>query len=131
MFRNLLVVLFLSLSVANFSGCIFLAAGAAGAGTAKWMSDKVMQVVNVPVHKASKAAKSALADMNISVYKETEAPDVIQLLAKDVNGRQVWVDLRPVDDNTTKIEVRVGYMNGGHDASVVLDAIAKKAQSWF
>lgn len=131
MFKKALLIVLLLASTLQWSGCIFLAAGAAGAGTAKWLSDKVSQVVNVPLHKTIKSAKAALADVNIDVYKETEAPDVTQLLAKDPAGRQVWVDLRPIDENNTRVEVRVGYMNGTPDATKLLNAIVHKAQTWF
>ena len=69
--------------------------------------------------------------MKAAIYKETNAPDVIQILAKDVNGKQVWVDLRPVAPNTTKIDVRVGYLNGETDAKKILDNIVHRSQSWL
>jgi Protein of unknown function (DUF3568) len=131
MFKKALLFITLSLSVANFSGCIFLAAGAAGAGTAKWLSDKVTQTVNVPIDKVTKATRSALKDMNANVYKETNAPDVTQILAKDSNGQQIWVDLRPINTNDTNISVRVGYLNGEKDAGKILGRIVDKSNSWI
>jgi hypothetical protein len=131
MFKKALLFIALSATVANFSGCIFLAAGAAGAGTAKWLSDKVTQSVNVPVDKVTKATHAALTDMKDNIFKETNAPDVTQILAKDTNGEQIWVDLRPVDKNNTTISVRVGYLNGEKDAKKILDLIVSKSNSWI
>lgn len=131
MFKKALLIIVLSASVANFSGCLFLAAGAAGAGTAKWLSEKVGQEVNSPIAKVTKSTKAALADMKAVVYKETNAPGVIQILAKDSNAKQVWVDLRPIDADNTKIEVRVGYLNGENDARKILESIVNKSKSWL
>ena len=131
MFKRILWVVVLSASVANFSGCIFLAAGAAGAGTAKWLSDKVTQEVNSPIDKVTKATKAALEDMEAIIYKETHAPDVVQILAKDPAGKQVWVDLRPIDINNTRIDVRVGYLSGESDARKILESIVNKSKSWL
>lgn len=131
MFKKVLLFIALSASVVNFSGCIFLVAGAAGAGTAKWLSDKVTQEVNVPIAKVTRSTKAALEDMKAVVFKETNEADVIQILAKDSNGKQIWVDLRPIDANTTKIDVRVGYLNGENDARKILESIVNKTKSWL
>ena len=131
MFKKVLLFILLSACVANFSGCIFLAAGAAGVGTAKWLSDKVTQVVSSPLDKVTKSTRAALKDMQIEIYKETQAPDVTQILAKDSNGKQVWVDLRPVDSKNTQIAVRVGYLGGEKDAGKILERIVNKVNSWL
>jgi len=131
MLKGMLSIVLLAFSVFNLSGCIFLAAGAAGVGTAKWMSDKATETVNSPIEKVTKSTKAALEDMKSSVYKETHAPDVTQILAKDISGRQVWVDLRPVGAEKTNIGVRVGYLNGEKDAAKILEIIVNKAKSWL
>jgi hypothetical protein len=131
MFRKTLLLIFLAVSIVHFSGCVFLAAGAAGAGTVKWLSDKATQVVDSPVDKAAKAASAALLEMKIVITKVTRAPDVTQLLGKDSSERQVWVDLRPLDAKMTTIGVRVGYLNGEKDAAKILQKIVSKTKSWM
>ena len=115
----------------NICGCIFLAAGAAGAGTAKWLSEKVGEEIDAPKDKVAQAAKDAMKGMKLDVYKETKAPEVTQLLAKYSDGRQVWVDVRIVAANNSRVEVRVGWMNGEADARQILTQIVKKAKGWF
>ncbi len=131
MFKKALLVIALFATVANFSGCIFLAAGAAGAGTAKWLSDKVTGDANNSIEKTANAARAVLADLKDEIFKETKAPDVTQIRAKDASGQQIWIDLRPVDKNTTNVAVRVGYMNGEKDAHKILDNIVNKSNSWI
>ena len=131
MFKKTLFGLVLTVASLSCAGCIFLAAGAAGVGTAKWLSDKVTQEVNVPSAKVVKSAKAALEDMKANVYKETSAPEVTQILAKDVSGRQIWVDVKSIDANSTRVDVRVGYSDGQKDASKILESIVSKAKSWL
>ena len=131
MLKKFILFAGLGLGALSFTGCIFLAAGAAGVGTAKWLSDKVTQEVDQPRADVVKAAKSVMQEMKLNVYKTTVAPDVTQLLAKNAAGRQVWVDVRPIDAKNTKVDVRVGYANGEKDAADILNAIVKKAKSWF
>jgi hypothetical protein len=113
------------------SGCLFLAAGAAGVGTAKWMSDKVTMDVDRPRDKVAEAAKETFADLKIKLTKETRASDVTQILGVDAQGRKVWVDVRPVVDNLSKVNVRVGWINGEDDAHAILEKIVQKAKSWI
>ena len=131
MFKKALLGLVLTVVSLSCAGCIFLAAGAAGVGTAKWLSDKVTQEVNVPSAKVVKSVKAALEDMKANVYKETSAPEVTQILAKDVSGRQIWVDVKPIDANSTRVDVRVGYADGQKDAAKILENIVNKAKSWI
>jgi hypothetical protein len=131
MFKKVLYTITLTFSALSFTGCIFLAAGAAGVGTAKWLSDKVTQQVSAPREKVIKSARSALTDMKANVYKETAAPEVAQILAKDSLGRQIWVDVRPLADNLTRIDVRVGYADGQQDAAKILQRIVDKSKSWI
>ncbi len=131
MFKKILCNMALVVCVASFSGCIFLAAGAAGVGTAKWLSEKVTQEVNVPRERVVKAAKSVLEGMRSKVYKQTDAPDVTQLLAKDSGGKQVWIDVRPIDANNSRVDVRVGYADGESDARKILEQIVNKSKSWL
>jgi hypothetical protein len=128
-FKKALMLIALSVSVANFSGCIFLAAGAAGAGTVKWLSDKVTQEVNSPIDRVTRSTRSVLGDMNASIFKETKAPDVTQILAKDLKDKQIWVDIHPIDKNNTSISVRVGYLNGEKDAQKILTRIVNRSDS--
>jgi hypothetical protein len=130
MIKKILMFIVLTASVINFSGCIFLVAGAAGAGTAKWLSDKVTQEVKCPVSNTAKATRSALEDMKAKIFKETIAKDVTQIKANDLKGQQIWVDLRPEASGNTTISVRVGYMNGENDARKILESIVNKSNAW-
>ena len=130
MFKKPLLFIALFACVVNLSGCLFVAAGAAGVGTAKWISDKATQELNCPIDKALKATREALKDDKAVIFKETQATDITQILAKDANKNQIWVDLRPVGVNTN-VGVRVGYLNGEKDARRILESIVERSKSWL
>jgi hypothetical protein len=131
MLQKTALIAVLMFSVINFSGCIFLAAGAAGAGTAKWLSDKVTQEIDSPREKVVKASKDVLKSNRINVYKVASDNNMTQLQAKNQEGKQVWVDIRAIASGLTKVDVRVGYLDGEADARKILEQISQKAKSWF
>ena len=131
MFKKLLMTVCLGVCVLNLGGCIFLAAGAAGVGTAKWLSDKVTQEVDKPAADVAQATKETLKDLKMSMDKETLAKDVTQILGRYSDGRQIWVDIRSLGKNNTQVDVRVGWISGEADARKVLEQIVKKAKGWF
>jgi hypothetical protein len=119
------VVLFLS----SVYGCIPLLAGAAGgAGTAAWLSGKMSQTVNAPFEKTIKAAKSALSAMNLAIEKETQDKDIAQIVSKYTDGKTIWIDIRPVTETSSKIDVRVGAVNADKKAS---DKILRRIQRYL
>ena len=116
MFKKL--VLFLSLLVlsATLCGCVTLIAGAAaGAGTAYWLSGKLVQDVNFPAARAIQATHNALDSLKLPVNKETTDAKITQIISKDKDGSTIWIDLKSATEASTKIEIRVG-MKGNKEA---------------
>jgi len=111
----------------NMCGCFALFAGAAGgAGTAVWLSGKLSQEFPAPYDKTINAAKAALQSLALDITKETRGENVAQLRSKYTDGKEVWVDIRKVTKNSTKVEVRVGAVGSDKEAaSEILKAIEK------
>ena len=113
----------------NISGCFFLAAGAAGGvGTSMWLGDKISQDVNASFDRCLKATRSALKSMNLETTKETVEEDVAQFMSKSSDGKTIWIDVRRITENSSKIEVRVGAVNPDKIES---DKILKKIQRYL
>jgi hypothetical protein len=107
-------------------GCVTLVAGAAGgAGTAVWLSGKLVQQADVSYEKAVRAAKSGLESLKLEVTKETRTEEVTQIMSKYTDGKTIWIDVRPVSASTSKVEVRVGLVSDEAAAQTVMDAINK------
>ena len=119
-------VLFLSgiILLGSLYGCVALFAGAAGgAGTAAWLSGKLVQQVDASFDRSFNATRNALDKLNLEVVKVTRKNEVAQFISKYLDSKKVWVDLHKVGVNSTKIEVRVGMGGDKEAAREILDQI--------
>jgi len=48
--------------------------------------------------------------------KETIDPNSAQIMSKYTDGKTIWVDVHRLSDSRSKIEVRVGAVNGDKEA---------------
>ncbi|UCC94641.1 MAG: DUF3568 family protein [Candidatus Omnitrophota bacterium] len=105
-------------------GCVALLAGAAGgAGTAVWLSGKLMQEVNAPFQKCLDASQSALKVLKHEITKVTVKDEVAQVIGTHMDGRTIWVDVHRIGRSSSRVEVRVGMMGDKEDARQILDKI--------
>lgn len=127
MFRKIAIVIFSGLLLFNSYGCVALLAGtAAGAGTAVWLSGKLTQEFHSPYERTVAASKKALKSLKLEIVKETHEEKVTQLKADYSDGKEVWIDIRKVAEDSTKVEVRVGGVSPDKTAaSKILKRIQK------
>jgi hypothetical protein len=119
------VVIFLIFS-ASLSGCVFLlGAAAGGAGTALWVSGKLSVQESATYDKAVQATKKALASMNMAIKQETRTDKVTKITSEYTDGSTVWIDLRPVDANSSRIVIRVGMRGDKAASEKILEKIRK------
>jgi len=111
MHKRIAALALAALLITNMYGCVLLAGTAGGAGTAVWLSDKLTEQVNVPYERAINAARLGLRSLKLEITKESKSTDVAQFLAKYTDGKQIWVDVRPITQHSSKIEVRVGRLS--------------------
>lgn len=111
----------------NIYGCFLLLAGAAGGtGTAVWLSGKLAQEFNASYERTVKAAESALDSLGLTVTKKTVSSSVAQLISSYTDGKTIWVDVRRITSSSTKVEVRVGRLEGDKEvAGKILDKIKR------
>jgi hypothetical protein len=123
--RRLLAFAVSGFLLLNLYGCVLLlAGGAAGVGTAVWLSDKLTQQVNASYDRTVTASEKALRSLNMPLSKESKEAKVTQLRSVYSDGKEVWIDVRKVTENSTKVEVRVGAVNPDKKAAEkILDRI--------
>jgi hypothetical protein len=107
----------------NIYGCILLAGAAGGAGTAGWLSGKLVEEVNYPLDRSLNAAKRALSAMKFRVEKETVKEEVAQLISSYTDRRTIWIDIHRVSDSASRLEVRVGAVSDKEAARKILNKI--------
>jgi len=110
----------------NLCGCVLLVAGAAGgAGTALWLSGKLSDEVSAPYERTIEAAKKALKSLEMQIDKETKSDEVAQIRSNYTDGREVWIDIRPLTEITSKLEIRVGAKGDKEASAKILEEIKK------
>lgn len=108
----------------NIYGCWLIVAGAAGgSGTAAWLSGKLSQRVNASYDRTINAAKSALKSLKMEVTKESKSKSVTQIKSLYSDGREIWIDIRPISESATKVEVRVGALGDKTASDKILKEI--------
>jgi len=108
------------------SGCGLLIAGAAGgAGTAFWLSGKLVDEVNASYERAIKATEDALASLKMDVLKKTYSEEVTQIRSEYSDGSKVWIDVRPLTTKTSKLEIRVGATGDEISSKAILERIKR------
>ncbi len=123
--RKLLKMAALSVFLLTAYGCaaLLIGAGAGGVGTAVWLEGKLSQTVQAPYAKSVNAAKSAMRSLNLEVTKETKAEEVTQIKGKYTDGREIWIDIRPVTQTSSRIDIRVGAKGDKEAADKILKRI--------
>ena len=94
-----------------------------GIGTAKWLSDKLVEQVPHPFAQTIKAAQDGIKGMKIDIIKETDTEKLTQISCKYPDGKTVWVNVVFVSVKVSRIEVRVGVWGGQPEARKILEGI--------
>lgn len=129
MFKKIGIVILVCLVSLCLSGCFLLVAGAAGgAGTSVWLGGKLTQEFHVSYERTIDAAKRALSSLRLDLVKETKETTVTQLKSKYTDGKEIWIDIRKISGNSTKVEVRVGAVHPDKEAA---DKILKRTQGYI
>lgn len=129
MLKKIMLFAVSGLFLLSLYGCFaLLAGGAAGAGTAVWLSGKLTQKVDASYEKTIDAARSALKSMQLEVLSEKKAKDVAQIKSRYTDGKEIWIDIRPISGSSTKVEVRVGAVSDKEAAEEILKKIVGFAQ---
>ena len=123
--NKLAVFIFSAFILLNLTGCLLVAGAAGGAGTAVWLSGKVTQEFHVSYERAIKGTRNALRSLKLEIAKETKEDNVTQFKSKYSDGKEIWVDVRKITENSVKVEVRVGAISPDKEAA---DKILKSIQ---
>lgn len=131
MFKKMVLWLVMVFCTLNLSGCFLIVPAAVlvvggvgiGIGTAKWMSDKMVEQVPFPYAKTIQGARDGAGDLKLEIIKETDTDKMTQISCKYSDGRTVWISVLHVSETVSRIEVRVGVWGGQKEARAVLDGI--------
>ena len=129
MFNKIMVFVFSAYMLFNLCGCFAVVAGTAGgAGTAVWLSGKLTQEFNASYERTIAAAEHAMQSLKLEVTKISKEEKVAQLRSKYSDGKEIWIDIRKVTDNSTRVDVRVGVVSPDKKAA---DDILKRIKRYL
>ena len=118
MFKKISILILSSAMLLSLCGCFALFVGAgAGAGTAVWLSGKLSQEFHASYDRVIVASEVALKSLDLQISKESKEADVTQLTSQYSDGKEIWIDIRKVSMDSTKVEVRVGAVNPDKEAA--------------
>ena len=63
--------------------------------------------------------------MRLEITKETIKEDVIQVMGNYTDGRTIWIDIRPLTETSSRIELRVGAKGDKEAAKKILNKIKR------
>ncbi|MBM3244950.1 MAG: DUF3568 family protein [Candidatus Omnitrophica bacterium] len=129
MLKNIAVVVLSGFLLLNMYGCFAVVAGtASGAGTAVWLSGKLTEEFHASYDRTISAAKSSLRSLKLDLVKETRKDEVTQIKSKYSDGKEIWIDIRKVTEESTKVEIRVGAVSPDKEAA---DRILKRIKKYL
>jgi len=129
MFKKVGIFILSGIVLLNLCGCFALLVGAgAGAGTAAWLSGKLTQEFHATYAQTINASEKALKSLELEVTKEAKETNVTQLRSKYSDGKEIWIDIRKVTEESTKVEIRVGAVSPD---KVAADKILKRIQRYL
>lgn len=112
--------------VAVQSGCLAVAAGAAGAGTVAYIRGELNASIDGSQASVSKAARGAIEDLKFVRISETSDALVTILIARTADDTRVDVRVERVTDTLSKVRVRVGVFGDERVSQLFLERL--KAQ---
>ncbi len=109
-----------------FTGCAFLAvgaaAGAAGAGAVAYVNGELKVTESMSLDTAYKAAEMALANLKMDIVKSDKDGLAAKMEVQATADKKATIHLRKLADKSTEVRIRVGVFG---DESIARQIHAK------
>jgi hypothetical protein len=105
------------------TGCLAVAAGAAGAGAVAWVEGRLDATLNADFERVVRAANLAIKDLQFA--KISEKKDALEAIfvARTAGDRRVEIKALKVANQTSKVQIRVGVFGDEALSLTILDKI--------
>lgn len=121
--RSIVIALLSLTTVLPMSGCLLVAAGAAGVGTYAYVTGKLETTQEVPLDKAFEATKAGIKDLEFTLVEEKKDALYGEVRAKTADNTSVTVTLKPLTEKTTEFSIRVGVFGDEDRSRLIMDKI--------
>ena len=120
---RLLAVTLLATALAFTSGCVVVAAGAAGAGTVAYLRGELDATVTGPLDTVDAAANRAVQRLQFVKISEAKDALVAEIVARTAQDKKITITLNKVGDTLTRVRIRVGLFGDETISRALLDQI--------
>lgn len=105
------------------SGCIVVAAGAAGAGAVAYIRGELQATLSQTLEATDQAANKALTQLQLVKINETKDAFIAILTARTADDKKVEIKMTKVSAESTKVQIRVGVFGDETRSMAILDKI--------
>lgn len=113
-----------SLSLATLlSGCVVVAAGAAGAGAVAYVRGELESNISRSVDDVFQATQRALGNLEFAKISEQKSAVDAVLVSRTALDKKIEIKLQRTGDKMTKVKIRVGLLGDETLSMTILDKI--------
>lgn len=105
------------------TGCLVVAAGAAGAGTVAYIRGELSSTLDTPYESAVRATNRGLQALEFARISENKDALTAIVIYRTADDKKVEVKVTKVTETTTKVAIRVGIFGDEKLSMTVLDKI--------
>lgn len=105
------------------SGCLVVAAGAAGAGTVAYIRGELDAALEGRYDAVVAAANHAVADLKFARISENKDALTAVIVARTADDKRIDIKVTKVSDNLSKVQIRVGIFGDEFISVSLLDRI--------
>ena len=120
---SVLAVLALGATVMLNSGCLLVAAGAAGAGTVAYVRGELTASLGNEFGAVTKATGRAIEQLKFAKVSESADALSAQFVVRTAQDKKIEIVLTKVGEELTKVEIRVGVFGDETVSMTILDKI--------
>lgn len=120
---RVLAALALAASVALHSGCLAVAAGAAGAGTVAFVRGELAASLDQNFDRSVRATERAIADLKFAKISEKQDALVAVIVARTAEDKKIEIKVSSVSTAQAKVQIRVGVFGDEALSQRILEKI--------
>lgn len=123
--KKILALASLALAAAGLlsSGCVVVAAGAAGAGTVAYVRGELQATLDKPLADVNRASLRAIEQLKFAKVSEKEDALTAQIVARTADDTKIEIKIESVSSALVKVRIRVGLVGDDRISHAILDKI--------
>lgn len=118
-----LAALVLAAAAALPSGCLAVAAGAAGAGTVAFVRGELAASLDQSFDQSVRATNRAIEDLKLAKISETQDALVATIIARTAEDKKIEITVSSVSAAQAKVQIRVGVFGDEALSQRILEKI--------